>query len=244
MKVINDLLNINNMKIVQNTKWFSFSLDSILLANFVKLRNNMKIIDLCTGNAPIPLFLSSRTKNKIIGIELQHDIYLMAKESVKINELSDQIEIKNMDAAKVNEIYETDTFDLVTCNPPYFKNNTNSKKNDVKQKAIARHELYFNIEKLCIVSRKILKNNGKLAIVHRTERLSEIINCMINNNIEPKRLQFIYSFIDSKSNLVLIEGFKNGKPGIVVEKPIIVHNKNGNYTNEILNIFNGGSYEN
>lgn len=240
MEVINDLLNYNNLKIVQNTDWFNFSLDSVLLANFVKVNNNQKIIDLCTGNAPIPLFLSCKTKSKIIGVELQKEIYDLAVKSIKLNNLEKNIELINGDINDVYKDFETDTFDLITCNPPYFKYNSKNNLNSNDIKAIARHEIHFKLEDIFKISRKILKNNGKIALVHRTDRLIDIINLMKTYNIEPKRLQFIYPFKNSESNLVLIEGSKNGKAGLKVLNNIIVHNEDGSYTEEVENIFNGG----
>lgn len=244
MKVINDLLNYNNLKILQNSQWFSFSLDSVLLANFVKVNNKIKIIDFCTGNAPIPLFLSTKTHSSIIGLEIQKEVYNLAVESVLINKLENQIKIINEDVNNVDKMYETDTFDLITCNPPYFKICKNSNINDNKVKAVARHEINLNLEDILKKAKKILKNNGKIALVHRTDRLVDIIYSMRKNNIEPKRLRFVYPFKNSESNLILIEGAKNGNPGFKVEPCLIVHNDDGSYTKEIENIFSGGNNEN
>lgn len=240
MEVINDLLNYGNLKIIQNTEWFSFSLDSVLLANFVKINNKMKIIDFCSGNAPIPLFLSTKTQAKMIGVELQKEVFDLARKSISINNLENQIEMLNMNVKDISNIYETDTFDLITCNPPYFKigEKSNTNKNDIK--AIARHELTLNLNEIFKVAKKILKNNGRIAMVHRTDRLMDIICAMKKNNIEPKRLKIIYPFDNSKSNMILIEGSKNGKVGLEIEKSIVVHNIDGSYKDEILNIFNGG----
>lgn len=239
MKVINNLLNYNDLKIVQDTNSFMFSLDSVLLADFVDVNKKMNIIDFCTGNAPIPLFLSYKTK-KIIGVELQKEIYELAKETVKINNLEDKIEIINTDVKLLPMMFETDTFDLITCNPPYFKITEASNLNKNQNKAIARHELALNLEDIFKVAKKILKNNGKIALVHRTDRLIDIIESMRHNNIEPKRIKFIFSKQGRKSNMILIEGSKNGKPGIIVESPLIAHNDNGDYSDEIKRIFNGG----
>lgn len=240
MEVINDLLNYGNLKIVQNPKWFSFSLDSVLLANFAKVNNKMKIIDFCCGNAPIPLFLSTKTKSKIVGVELQKEVYDLAVKSVSLNRLEEQIEIINMDVNKTANIYETDSFDLITCNPPYFKVENGSNINHDNVKATARHELNLTLNNIFKTAKKLLKNNGKIVMVHRTDRLIDIITEMKNNNIEPKRIRFVYPFEDSKSNMVLIEGSKNGKTGLEIEKSIIVHNSDGSYKEEILRIFNGG----
>lgn len=241
MEVINDLLNYNGLKIVQNSDWFSFSLDSVLLSNFVKVNNKQKIIDFCTGNAVIPLFLSTKIKSKILGVELQKEVYDLAVKSVNINKLEDQIEIINEDVKNLKKIYETDSFDLITCNPPYFKLNNTSNINDNDVKAKARHEISLGLDDIFNCAKKILKNNGKIALVHRTDRLIDIIMSMKANNIEPKRIQFIYPFKNAESNMVLIEGTKNGRTGLKVEQNIIVHNIDGTYTNYINAIFNGGS---
>lgn len=244
MKVVNDLLNYNDLKIIQNTEWFSFSLDSVLLANFANVRNNIKIIDFCTGNAPIPLFLSTKTNSKIIGVELQKEIYELAKQNISMNKLEDQIEIINEDVLNILNKYDTDLFDLITCNPPYFKINEGSKTNENDIKAVARHEIKLKLDDIFRVAKKLLKNNGKIVLVHRTDRLIEIINSMQNYNIEPKRIRFVFPFSNSNSNLVLIEGAKDGKPGLKIEHSIIVHNYDGSYTNEVQMIFNGGKNEN
>ena len=240
MEVVNDLLNYNNLKIVQNSDWFSFSLDSVLLANFVNVNNKMKIVDFCTGNAPIPLFLSTRIKSNIEAIELQKEVYLLAKKSIEINKLEDKITLINKDVKEFCKESETDCYDLITCNPPYFKYNTDSNINLNDIKAVARHEIHLNLDDIFNGAKKILKNNGRIAMIHRTDRLIDIIMKMKENNIEPKRLQFIYPLKDSKSNLVLIEGAKNGNSGLILEKNIIVHNEDGSYTKEVMDIFNGG----
>lgn len=244
MKVVNDLLNYSDLKIIQNTEWFSFSLDSVLLANFANVRSNIKIIDFCTGNAPIPLFLSTKTNSKIIGVELQKEIYELAKQNISMNKLENQIEIINEDVLNLLNKYDTDSFDLITCNPPYFKINEGSKTNENDIKAVARHEIKLKLDDIFRVAKKLLKNNGKIVLVHRTDRLIEIINSMQNYNIEPKRIRFVFPFSNSNSNLVLIEGAKDGKPGLKIEHSIIVHNYDGSYTNEVQMIFNGGNNEN
>ncbi len=235
--VINDLVGYNKLKIVQNNNYFNFSLESILLPRFCVLRNDMKIMDLCTGNAPIPLVLSQYTNSKIIGIELQKEIYNLAKETVKINALEDQIEVINMDVKEVLKSYETDSFDLITCNPPYFKYLQSSNINQNEIKSIARHEMKITLEDIISVSKKLLKNNGSLVLVHRTERLSEIIELLNKNNMEAKRIRFIYPKEGEESNLVLIDAKKNGKIGLKVLPPLICHKEDGNYTNEVLNMF-------
>ncbi len=238
MEEINRLLNYKDLKIVQNTDWFKFSIDSVLLSNFVKItKNTTNIIDFCTGNAPIPLILSTKTRAKITGVEIQKDVYNLAKKSIKINNLQDRIEILNMDVKDIAQKYESDSFDLITCNPPYFKLKESSIINDNDIKSVARHEIYINLDDIFKVARKILKNNGTIAIVHRTDRLIDIIDCMKKNNIEPKRLQLVYPKFNKESNIVLIEGAKNGKSSLKVLPPIYVHDEDGNYLEEIKKMF-------
>lgn len=238
MEEINRLLNYKNLNIVQNTDWFKFSIDSVLLSNFVKItKNTTNIIDFCTGNAPIPLILSTKTRANITGVEIQKDVYNLAKKSIEINNLQDRIEILNMDVKDIAQKYESDSFDLITCNPPYFKLKKSSIINDNDIKSVARHEIYINLDDIFKVARKILKNNGTIAIVHRTDRLIDIIDCMKKNNIEPKRLQLVYPKFNKESNIVLIEGAKNGKSSLKVLPPIYVHDEDGNYLEEIKKMF-------
>lgn len=238
MKVINDLLDFNK-KIIQDTDYFNFSLDSVLLVNFCDIRKNYKIIDICSGNCPIPLMLESKVNNKIYACEIQKEIYELGLESIKINNLEDKIELLNMDAKELTKKFETDTFDLITCNPPYFKLNDKSIKNDNNIKSNARHELLINLEDIFKISRKLLKNNGKLVMVHRTERLDEIIELSKKYNLNIKRIQFIYPKENEESNMIIIEAHKNGKEGLKVLPPIIVHDSNGNYKKEIEEMFRG-----
>ena len=238
MQVINDLLEYNNMKIIQDSEMFAFSLDSILLPNFITINKSVKnIMDIGCGNGPIPLILSTKTSAKIIGVEYQKEIAQMAQESVKLNQCDKQITIINDDINDYYKKIESDSFDVITCNPPYFKVNEKSKKNQSKYKTIARHEVKLNIADVCRVSKKLLKNGGILGIVHRPERLIDIIETMKIYNLEPKKIQFIYPSSIKKANIMLIEAVKNGKPGIKIMPPIYSHNSNGEYSEEIKNFF-------
>lgn len=235
---INDLVYYKELKIVQNKDYFNFSLDSVLLPNFVLLTSKTKnILDMCTGNAPIPLILSTKTKASIYGVEIQKEVYDLAQETIKINNLENQIQIINDNIKNLKNRFKTETFDIITCNPPYFKKKEDSIINENKIKSIARHEIEMQLEDIMIVSKALLKNEGSLVLVHRTERLIEIIELMKKNNIEPKRIRLIYPKTNSESNLVLIDGRKNGKEGLKILPPLYIHNEDNNYTNEVLKIF-------
>ena len=240
MKVRNRLLNFGDMIIYQDNDYFLFSLDSVLLANFVTLKlTDKKVIDLCSGNAPVPMLMSFRTKARIFGVELQKYIYDMGVESIKENKLDKQIEFINEDVIDIDKKFESESFDVVTCNPPYFKYLESSLINDNSGKSIARHEVKIKLEDIIVKAKYLLKNGGTFAMVHRPERLIEIINLMQKYGIEPKKIRLVYPKENREANMLLIEGIKNGKSGLKVLSPIIVHDENGNYVSEIKKMFGG-----
>ena len=142
-----------------------------------------------------------------------------------------------MNVLDIFNVYETDSFDLITCNPPYFRVNEFSNLNNNMIKSIARHEIEIKLEDICRISKKLLKNNGSLVLVHRTDRLSEIINMLLKYNLQPKRIRFLYPKELENSNLVLIDARKNGNIGLKVLPPLICHNMDGSYTKEVLDMF-------
>lgn len=226
------------MYIMQDTDMFNFSLDSVLLPNFVTINKNIQnILDIGCGNAPIPLILSTKTKANIMGVEIQEKVFNLAIKSVKINNLENQIKIVNGDIKKISKELETESFDVITCNPPFFRVNENSNMNDSEYKKIARHEITLNLEDIIMISKKLLKNNGVLGIVHRPERLVEIIELMKKNNIEPKKMRLVYPKKDKEANILLIEGTKNGKPGLKILPPLYSHDEDGSYTIEVQKYF-------
>ena len=238
MKVKNRLLNFGNNVIFQDDEAFLFSLDSVILANFVSIRlTDKNIVDLCSGNAPIPMLLSFRTKANILGVELQKDIYDLGYESIVSNKMDKQISFVNYDIKNLLDVKYEGKYDVVTCNPPYFKYKEGSLINQNKNKMIARHEVCTNLEEVIKISSYILKTNGTMALVHRPERLMEILFLMRKYNIEPKKMRFVYPKEDRDANMVLIEGSKNGKIGLRMLAPLIIYNNNGDYTEEVRKMF-------
>ena len=238
MKVTNYLLGYKDLKIVQDNEMFNFSLDSVLLPNCVTINKKIdRILDIGCGNTPIPIILSTKTNAKITGVEIQKEVYDLAIESVSINEKEKQINIINKDINDYYKEIETDSFDVITCNPPFFKyiETSNINKNDYK--TIARHEVKLNLTQLFTIAKKLLKNNGVIAIVHRPERFVEVVEEMKKNNIEPKRVQFVYPKKNMEANIMLIEGSKNGKPGLKILSPIYSHQENGEYTDDVKKYF-------
>lgn len=221
MRVLNDLYDYDGLKIYQYDDKFKFSLDSILLAEFVELKPNTRtIVDFCTGNAPVPLILSTKSESRIYGFELQENIYNLAVMSVKENKLESRIKIINANLKDSLEYILPESVDAVTCNPPYFKYDKNkSLINEDREKAIARHEISMNLDDLITSAKYILKNKAPLYIVHRCDRLEEILDCLNKYNFKVKKLQFIYASYNKEAIMVLIKATKNGKVGSLKVMP-------------------------
>lgn len=238
MEKNNYLLGYKNLRVIQDSEMFNFSIDSILLPNFVTLNKKItNILDIGCGNLPISLVLTTKTTANITAIEIQKDVYDIAMKNLKLNEKENQINLINDDICLLYEKMDTESFDVIVCNPPFFKVTDSSHLNKNDYKTIARHEVSLNLDDLFKISKKLLKNNGYISIVHRPERLVDIIESMLKNSITPKRIQFVYPKKDKESNILLIEGTKNGNPGIKILPPLFVHDENGNYTDEILKYF-------
>lgn len=224
-KVKNDLFDYKNRYIMQIKDGFKFSLDSLLLAEFVKIKkDDKKILDMCTGNAPVPLVLSLKTDAEIVGFEIQKEISELALESVKFNCLEKNIRIINDDIKNIDNYFESNTFDVITCNPPYFKTKEDGYRNKNDFLTLARHEIAIDLETIFKIASKYLKDNKAFYLVHRVERLDDIIVLARENKMNVKELQFISTKKEKAANTILVKCVKNGKPGIKLRKEICVDN--------------------
>lgn len=240
MRIKNRLLNFENKVIYQDDDYFAFSLDSVLLANFVTIKlSDKKIVDFCSGNGPIPMLMSFRTRARIFGVELQDDIYCMGCDSIVENKMDEQIKFIKGDVKNISDIFDLESVDVVTCNPPYFKYKSDSLVNDNDVKTIARHEVMLSLEDVIRSVRYVLKNGGTFAMVHRPDRMIEIINLMQKYGIEPKKIRLVYPRMGRDANILLIEGIKNGKSGLKILSPLYTHNDDGSYVDEIRKMFGG-----
>ena len=240
-EVLNDLLGYEGLKIIQEPGRFNFSLDSTLLAHFVKInKQSNRFIDLCTGNAPIPLMLTLRTGALIDAVELQSDSANQGMRSIAINKLDDQIKIHQRDLIGIHKELGVNNYDVVTCNPPYFKVGPESNLNKNDALTMARHEVTVTLDDIVQEAALLLRTGGHFAMVHRPDRLVEIVETFKKYRLEPKRLRFIYPRINKEANGILIEGVLDGKAGgLRLETPLVVYEgETANYTQEILDIFN------
>ena len=239
-----DQLFSTDVKIIQNKEVFSYSIDSVLLSRFPKIPKKGLIVDLCSGNGAVGLFASTRTEAPITLVELQERLADMAKRSVTLNQLEDQVTVVNDDLKNLLDHAPRSQVDLILCNPPYFKATETSKKNLSEHYLLARHEITTNLEEIFQVARHALKSNGRIAMVHRPDRFLDIIDTMRQYNLAPKRIQFIYPKIGREANMLLIEAIKDGSTdGLKILPPLFVHKENGDYTDEIYEIYFGKKAE-
>ncbi len=234
-----DDLEYKGLKIIQNKNGFCFGIDSILLSDFAKgIKKGARVLDLGTGTGIIATLLCGKTElSEVTGIEIQKEVYEMAKRSIQLNHLENKFKIIQDNILNLNKYFEKNTFDAIVTNPPYKKKETGVQNED-KRKLISRHEIEANIEDFIKVSKDMLKDKGELYIIYRPERLVDLLSVMREYKIEPKRIRFIYSNIHTVSKLVLIQGVKNAKPFLKLEENLYIYDEKGNYTEEILKIYN------
>ncbi|SJZ87407.1 tRNA1(Val) (adenine(37)-N6)-methyltransferase [Garciella nitratireducens] len=237
-----DDLQRKGLKIIQNTQKFCFGIDAVLLAHFAAKDLNCqdKVVDLGTGTGIIPLLLWGMVGcQKILALEIQKDMVEMAKRSVALNGLQEKIEIIEGDIKNPPPELIPNTYDAIVTNPPYMESNKGI-VNPTEGKAIARHEILCNLEDILYTAKRLLKPKGKFSMIHRSQRLVDILSIMRKVGIEPKKLRLVYPSPRKTSNLVLVQGNKGGKPHLVVEKPLYIYQQNGEYTQEIYEIYGDG----
>lgn len=235
-----DDLQFRGLSIIQRKDGFCFGCDSVFLSHFATLKKSDKVLDLCTGTGIIPLLLYGRySPEKIYGIEIIPEIAKMAQRSILHNGISN-IEIINDDLKNAPSIFGRECFDAITCNPPYEKKGGGI-VNPTDIKAISRHEIMCCLDDVLSVSCTLLKFGGKLFMVHRANRLADVLCAMREHRIEPKRIKMIAPSAEKEPNLFLVEGIKGSKPFLKFEKTLYVYDENGNYTDEVNNIYERGS---
>jgi tRNA1(Val) A37 N6-methylase TrmN6 len=234
-----DYLPGEELKIIQSSEVFSFSMDAVLLSQFTYLPiQRGRVMDLCTGNGVIPLLLSKRTKAQIEGVEIQERLFNMARRSVSLNQLDKQISIHHMDLKESPQIFGHGTFDVVTCNPPYMPTHTGMHHHN-EHFAIARHEIMCCLEDVILTASHLVKPGGRVSLVHRPHRLTDIITLMREYKIEPKRIRFVHPKHGKEANMLLIEGMKDGQPDLRLLPPLVVYNDHNEYTEELKQIYYG-----
>lgn len=232
-----DDLQRNNYKIIQDPERFCFGMDAVLLSGFARAKKGDRVIDLGTGTGIIPILMEAKTRvSDFTGLEIQPESADMAQRSVVLNHLESKIRIVTGDIKEASSLFGAATFDVVTSNPPYMTEH-HGITNEKSPRAIARHELLCTLEDVISQAAKLLRSGGSFYMVHRPFRLVDIMVLMREYHLEPKRMKLVYPYIDKDPNMVLIEGLRGGRPRLTVEKPLVVYQRPGVYTDEIYDIY-------
>lgn len=235
---VDDLLT-HDLKIIQSSEVFSFSLDAVLLARFCSVPLRGRIADLCSGNGVIPLLLSTRTRTaKIVGLEIQDRLADMAERNVRLNRLQEQIRIVCGDLKEAHDELPPGGFDLITVNPPYLPVPSGD-QNTNEHVAAARHEVFCTLEDVVKACSRLVKSGGRVAMVHRPSRVADIFAMLRQYRLEPKRVRFVHPRADAEANIVLVEALRDGKPEIRLLPPLIVYKGGTEYTEELMKVYYG-----
>ena len=218
-----DDLQLNGLELIQDPKKFCFGVDAVFLSDFARVKPGETVLDLGTGNGIIPILLAAKTQGgKFTGLEIQADTADMARRSVRYNNLEERIEIVTGDIKEAADIFKPAFFDVITTNPPYMLADHGLRCPD-DARTIARHEVLCTLDDILRESMRLLQDKGRFYMIHRPFRLTEIMIKMNHYKIEPKRIQFVYPYIDKEPSMVLIEGVRSGKPRVTVEPPVVIY---------------------
>ncbi len=232
-----DDLQRNGYKIIQNPQKFCFGMDAVLLSGFANIRSGANCLDMGCGNGIIPILLEAKTEGRhFTGLEIQPYSADLARRSVALNHLEEKIRIVEGDIRDASNIFGASSFDVVTTNPPYLSAGRGIINQD-EAKNIARHEILCSLEDVVREASKLLVPGGRFFMVHRPFRLAEIFTRMVQYRIEPKRMRLVHPYADREPNMVLIEGLRGGRTGMTVERPLVVYQKPGEYTDEIYEVY-------
>lgn len=232
-----DDLQLKDICIIQKREGFRFGIDAVLLANFANVKKKHKVMDLCTGTGIVPFIIKGKKEpEKIVGLEIQNEFVEMANRSIKINGFNDTMEFLHGDLKDKELLKSIGRFDVVTVNPPY-KLEKSGIVNPNDKYAIARHEVMCNLDNVIEACRIVLKDNGRLYMVHRPERLADIFCIMRKYKIEPKRVQMVHPNTKKSANILLVEGQRDGGAYLKWEPPIYVYNNDGSFSKEINEIY-------
>ncbi len=224
----------NGYWLIQDPKKFCFGMDAVLLSGFTRIKPGERVLDLCCGTGIVPILLRAKTQGRdFTGLEIQESCADMARRSVCYNHLEEEIHIVTGDVREASAIFGKASFDVVTCNPPYMIGQ-HGLVNPQMPKAIARHEILCTLDDVVTQTAAMLKSKGRFYLVHRPFRLTEILELLHRKKLEPKRMRLVYPYVDKEPNMVLIEALSGGKSRLTVEKPLIVYEKPGVYTRELL----------
>lgn len=231
-----DDLGIKDYRIIQKKEGFRFGVDGVLLGNFAEVKKGDKVIDLCSGTGIIPFIIAGKKEpEKITGLEIQKEFVEMAERSSALNSLKGKVEFIEGDLKNLKLLEGMGKFNAVTVNPPYKQADSSLLSLNEKER-IARFEIECNLEDVIKASKILLKDNGKLFMVHRPERMADIFETLRKYKIEPKKIRFVHPDIHKAPNIILVEAQNFGGKFLKILPPLYVY-ENGEYSKEINKIY-------
>lgn len=235
-----DELSIGNLKLIQAQQGYRFSLDPVLLVRFVMLRGEERVVDLGSGSGVIPLLLAKLSAAKeLVGVELQPGLAERARRNVELNSLQQRVRILEGDLRRIRKLLSSGCADLVVSNPPY-RQVGRGRISPADERAAARHELAGGLNDFVAAAGWLLNDGGRFVLIYLAERLPELLGAMTAAGIEPKRLRMVHPKQGDPARMVLVEGRKRGRPGLLVEAPLYIYRGEGrDYTEEVLAMYRG-----
>ncbi len=220
------------LNILQKKRGYRFSIDAILLSQFIKIRKNEKAIDLGTGCGILPLLLSHITKaHSFVAVEIQKELAELARKNILLNDLDDRVSVLHQDYRELKNTFPSGSFDVVFSNPPYRKYRT-GRVNPAIEKAIARHEIKGTLEDLISISSYLLSSKGRCYLIHSASRTVDLLLALRSKRLEPKRLQLAYPRINEEAKFILIESIKASGVELKIMEPLILHETEKYFDNE------------
>jgi len=234
--------SIRDITLFQSKKGYRFSVDALLLFDFVNLKKAERIGDLGAGSGIVGILLAKKYSDAVVILfEIQDSLAALAEKNIAANNLQERVKVMKTDIKRIKLFHAPriapDSFDLLASNPP-FRRLKSGRISEGEEKAIARHEIKLGLHDLIDAASYLLKARGRLCMVYHPSRLLELLDTLKRKNLEPKRLRFVHSHISSEAKMILLEATKGGKSGVKVDKPLFIYNEDGSYTDEVMEIYN------
>jgi tRNA1Val (adenine37-N6)-methyltransferase len=229
--------SIKEITLFQPKRGYRFSVEALLLEDFVSAKRLYRGVELGTGSGIISILLTKRLEHAhVIAVEIQKSLAQCAKRNVEHNKLDKRIEVLNEDIRNLKKVLPAHKFDFVFSNPPFRKVKTGLISAD-NERAVARHEINITLKDLIRTASYLLKNTGKFYLIYHPFRITELVGTLQRAQLEPKRMKFVHSRMGEEAKMVLIEAVKGSGIWLKIEAPLFIYDKGGQYTVEMKKIY-------
>ena len=233
--------SIRDIKVFQSKKGYRFSIDALLLFDFINLKKARRIGDLGAGSGIVGILLAKKYFDAVVTLfEIQDSLAALAEKNITLNNLKKRVKVMKTDLRRIKPLpsfIAPHSFDLLVSNPP-FRRLKSGRLSEGEEKAIARHEIKMRLHELINAATYLLREKGRFCMIYHPSRLSELMDMLKKRGLEPKRLRFVHSHVSSEAKMVLLEATKGGRAGLKVDKPLYIYKNDGSYTDEVMEIYN------